>query len=171
MNAVTEAQDLAGISETVLNQAIDFCARRVRASNSHAVIDRLRAGDDQVREYCNYSLAQQVAASLGALDENVKAAFVYDYDSPAEDFSFGEMDRAWPIHMIVWAKRKTAALNAVVETWDRALTQRYAEIVGGQRPAHMLDVQVVDSTDVVKRIGYGAMLSSLHHPPTEVWKR
>jgi hypothetical protein len=58
-----------------------------------------------------------------------------------------------------------------VETWDRSLTQRYAEVIGGHQPAHLLDVQVVDSVDVAKRIGYGAMLSSLHHPPTEVWKR
>jgi hypothetical protein len=139
--------------------------------DSQAVIERLRAGDGQVCEYCNYSLAKQVAASLGALDANIMAVYMYDYDAPAEDYALGEVGRALPIHLIVWAKRKTAALDAVVDTWDRALTRRYAELIGGRQPAHLLDVQVVDSADVTKRIGYGAMLSSLHHPPTEVWRR
>ena len=171
MNAVSEVKDLTGMTEEVLTQAIEYCTQKVRLDNSQAVIDRLREGDGQVCEYCNYSLAKQVAASLGALDENITAAYLYDYDAPTEGFDFEEMGRALPIHLIVWAKRKTAALNAVVETWDRALTQRYAEVIGGHQPAHLLDVQVVDGVDVAKRIGYGAMLSSLHHPPTELWKR
>lgn len=171
MNASSEVKDLTSITGAVLSQAIAYSAEKARITELQVAIERIRTGDSQVCEYCNYSLAKQVAASLGALDENVTAAFIYDYDAPAEDLSFGEFGRSLPIHLILWAKRKTAALNAVVETWDRALTQRYAEVIGGQQPSHMLDVQVVDTTDVVKRIGYGAMLFSLHHPPTEVWKR
>lgn len=171
MEAVSEVKNLTGITGEVLTQAIEYCAQKVRLDNSQTVIDRLRQGDGNVCEYCNYSLASQVAASLGALDENVRAAYIYDYEALPEDPSFGEGERTLPIHLIVWTNRKTAALNSVVESWDRALTQRYAELVGGRQPAHLLDVQVVDSTDVVKRIGYGAMLTSLHHPPTEVWKR
>jgi hypothetical protein len=171
MNTVPEVKNLTGITETVLAQAIEYCAEKVQVDSAHTVIERLKEGDGQVCEYCNYSLAKQVAASLGELDDNVTAAYLYDYDTPAEDFSLGDFGRALPIHMIIWTKRKTAALNAVVDTWDRALTERYAEVVGGHQPAHLLDVQVIDTTDVMKRIGYGAMLSSLHHPLTEVWKR
>jgi hypothetical protein len=171
MHKIAEVKDLASTTEAVLNQAIEYCAQKVRPDNAQAVIERLRKGDSQVCEYCNYSLAKQVAASLGALDRNILAVYAYDYDTPADDYYFGEAGRALPIHLIVWAKRKTAALDAVVVTWDRALARRYAELVGGHQPAHLLDVQVVDDTDVVKRIGYGAMLTSLHRPPTEVWKR
>lgn len=171
MNRVAEVRDLAGTTEAVFNQALEYCAQKVRPDNSQAVIERLKEGDSQVCEYCNYSLAKQVAASLGALDKNIKAVYAYDYDAPRDDYYFGETGRALPIHLIVWAERKTAALSAVVETWDRALTRRYAELIGGHQPTHLLDVQVVDNTDVTKRVGYAAMLSSLHHPPTEVWKR
>lgn len=171
MNGVAEVKDLASITEAVMAEAIAYCARKVRLDNSQAVIDRLREGDGRVCEYCNYSLAKQVAASLGALDDNIQAAYLYDYDAPDAGLDAGEVGRALPIHLIVWANRKTAALHAVVETWDRALTQRYSDVVGGHQPVHLLDVHVVDGTDVVGRIGYGAMLSSLHHPPTEVWKR
>jgi hypothetical protein len=171
MNAVFEVKDLTGITEEVLTQAIDYSARKAQLGDAQIAVDRIREGDGRVCEYCNYSLAKQVAASLGELDENVTAAYLYDYDAPDEEFCSEKLGQALPIHLIVQAKRKTAALNAVVETWDRALTQRYMEVIGGHRPAHLLDVQVVDTTDVAKRIGYGAMLSSIHHPPTEVWKR
>lgn len=171
MDRVSDVKDLSGMSEAVLAQAIEYCVQQVHLDSSQAAIDRLRAGDSQVCEHCNYSLAQQVAESLGALDENIQAAYIYGYDAATEHCCSGEVGWALPIHLIVRATRKTAALNAVVETWDRALTRRYAELVGGRRPARMLDVQVVDNSDVVTRIGYGAMLSSQHHSPTEVWKR
>jgi hypothetical protein len=171
MSGVAEVKDLASITDTILAQAIDYCAQKARLETSQTVIEHLRDGDVQVCEYCSYSLAKQVAASLGALDDNVQAAYLYDYDAPTDGLGYPEMGRMLPIHLILWATRKTAALSVVVETWDRVLTQRYAELIGRHQLAHLLDVQVVDSVDVVKRIGYGAMLSSLHHPPTEVWKR
>lgn len=171
MSEVSEARNLADITETVLTQALAYCAQKVNLDNSQAVIDRLRRGDGQVCGYCHYSVAKQVAESLGALDGNVKAAYIYDYDATPEDLCFGEVGRALPIHLLVWAERKTAALRVLVETWDRALAQRYAEMIGVHQPAHLLDVQVVDSADVEKRMGHGALLSSLHYRPIQVWKR
>ena len=171
MREVSEVKDVATTAGVVLTQAMEYCAQKMRLDSSQLVIDRLREGDGQACEYCHYSVAKQVAESLGALDENIEAAYIYDYDATPEDLCFGEAGRALPIHLIVWVERKTAALNAVVETWDRALAQRYAEMIGGHQPAHLLDVQVVDSADVEKRIGYGALLSSLHHRPIQIWKR
>lgn len=170
MDRVSDVKDLSGMSEAVLAQAIEDCVQQVHLDNFQIAIDRLRAGDTLVCEHCNRSLARQVAACLGALDENIQAAYLCDYDPPTELACSEEAGRALPIHLIVQATRKTAALHAVVETWDRALTRRYAELVG-RRPARMLDVQVVDTSDVARRVGYGAMLASQHHSPTEVWKR
>ncbi len=171
MDGACEIKDLATMTDSVLAEAIAFCASKARVDNSQTVRDRLRAGDKQVCEYCHYSLARQVAASLGELDDNVQAAYLYDFDVPGEGCNCDAERRPSPIHLIVWASRKTAALNAIVETWDRALTQRYAELIGGQLPGHLLDVHVVDSAEVSRRTGYGALMTSLHHPPIEVWKR
>jgi hypothetical protein len=73
--------------------------------------------------------------------------------------------------MIVWTKRKTGALNSLVEALDRAFAQSYANLMGESRLAHILDVQVVDDVDVKNRTGYGALLSSVYHRPIQVWER
>jgi hypothetical protein len=171
MSHISEVKNLANTSAAIFTQAIAYCAQKLQLDNSQAVIDRLREGDGQVCGYYHYSVARQVAESLGALDENIKAAYIYDYDATPEDVIFGEAERALPFHLLVWVERKTAALKAVAEAWDRALAQRYAEMIGGHQPARLLDVQVADSADVEKRIGYGALLSSLYHRPIQVWKR
>jgi hypothetical protein len=44
-------------------------------------------------------------------------------------------------------------------------------MIGTRQLAHLLDVQIVDDADVKNRVGYGAMLSSLHHRPIQVWER
>jgi hypothetical protein len=54
---------------------------------------------------------------------------------------------------------------------DRALSDRYADATGANQRAYLLDVQVVDAADVANRRGYGALLTSLHHPPIKVWER
>jgi hypothetical protein len=171
MSKVFEVKDVAGTAQVVLIQAMEYCAHKMRLDSSQAVIDRLRAGDGKACEYCHYSVAKQVAESLGALDDNIKAAYIYDYDATPEDLCLGEAGRALPIHLLVWAQPKTAALNVLVETWDRALAQSYAKTIGARQLAHVLDVQVMDDTAVEQRIGYGALLTSLHHRPIQVWKR
>jgi len=162
---------VAGTAQVVLTQAVEYCAQKMRIGSWQGVINRLMKGDGQACEYWHYSVAKQVAEALGTLDENMKAAYIYDYDATPEDLCFGEAGRALPIHLIVWAQPKTAALNVLVETWDRALVQGYVEMIGGCQPAHLLDVQVIDDADVEKRVGYGALLSSLRHRPIQVWER
>lgn len=171
MSEVFAMKDVASIAKVILTQAMEYCAQKMGLDNWQAVIDRMREGDGKVCEYCHYSVAKQVAESLGALDENIKEVYIYDYDATPEDLCFRVAAQPLLIHLIVWAQPKTAALNAMVEAWDCALAQSYAEMLGERQPAYLLDVQVVNDADVGKRIGYGALLSSLHHRPIQIWKR
>jgi len=163
--------DAASTIEIALAQALDFCAQKMGLDGAQAVIDRLRQGDSTACRYCHYSLAKQVGESLGALDENVKAVYVVDYDATPQDLCFGEATPTSLIHLLVWAERKTGALDSLVAALGLALAQRYADLTGRPRLTHLLDVQVIDDADVKNRVGYGALLSSLHHRPIQVWKR
>lgn len=74
--------------------------------------------------------------------------------------------------MLRYSTRRTGALESLVTALDRALLiQRYAEVIGTRHLAHLLDVQIVDDDDVRNRVGYGAMLSSLHNRPIRIWER
>ena len=163
--------DVAREAGDILIQAMDYCARKMQLDSPQAVVAPVRAGQGKACEYYHYSVAKQVAALMGELDANIKSAYIYEYDATPEDLCFGETGRGLPIHLLIWAARKTAALSTLVDTLGRALAQQYAMIIGVPQPAHLLDVQVVDDTDVERRLGHGALLSSLHHRPVELWRR
>jgi hypothetical protein len=163
--------DTASTVAVALADALEFCAQKMGLAGRPAVVDHLRQGDSSACKYCHYSIAKHMADSLGALDKNVKAVYVIDYDATPEDVCFSEERQTSPIHLIVWAERKTGALNSLVEALDRALVEHYNDVIGTRQLAHLLDVQVVDDADVKNRVGYGAMLSSLHQRPIRVWER
>ena len=158
-------------AEIALAQALDFCAQKAGLADRQAVIDSLREGDCNACKYCCYSIGKQVAESLGSLDEKVKAVYISDYDATAEDLCFGEARQALPIHLIVWVDRKTSALESLVDALDRALANRYADVIGPSELAHLLDVQLVNDHEVKNRIGHGALLTSLHNRPIKFWER
>jgi hypothetical protein len=171
MNKVLEVGDLSRTSREILDEAMEYCAEKMNLNGSGTVIEKLISGEGRACSYCHYSVARRVAEFLGAIDHNVKAAYIYDYDATPQDHCLGGGGRGLPIHLLVWAERKTAALKLMVETWDRALAEGYAELIGGRPSAHVLDVQVVDDSEVQKRIGYGALLSSIHYPPVQLWSK
>ena len=161
----------ASTVEIALTQALQFCAQKMGVDGVQAVVDCLGQGDGAACQHCRYSIAKQVGESLGALDENVKAVYVVDYDATPEDICFGEATPTSLIHLIVWAERKTGALGSLVTALDRALARRYGDLTGRPQLSHLLDVQVIDDADVRNRVGYGALFSSLHHRPIQVWER
>lgn len=163
--------DAVSTAESIITGAMEFCAKKMRLENTQAVLDLLRQRKATACSYCQYSVAKQVGDSLGTLDENVKAVYILDYDATPEDICFATEKSSVLIHLIVWAERKTSALDALVTALDRALTQDYGRLLDMEQLEHLLDVQVVDDADVEGRIGYGAMISSLHQRPIQIWKR
>lgn len=163
--------DSESTAEMALQEALNFCAQKMGLDEQRAVVERLQAGDRSASQYFHYNIAQKVGESIGALDQKVKAVYVVDYDATPQDMCFGESAPSHLIHMVVWAERKTNALKSVVNALDQALVRQYADVLGVSDLAHLLDVQVVDDEEVEGRIGYGAMLSSIHNRPIQIWKR
>ncbi len=163
--------DASSTAAIILSQAMEYCAQKMGLENTQAAIEQVKQGDTMACGYCHYSAAQQVADALGMLDSNVQAAYMFEYDATPEDVCMGEAARIIPLHLLVWVERKTDALSALVESLDRAMAQSLASMLGTSADAHVLDVQVVDDSDVKNRTAYGALLSSLFQRPIKVWDR
>lgn len=163
--------DASSTAKVIFDEGLAFCARKADVEDTQTVIERLREGDANVHHYCRYGLAKKVAESIGNLDDNVKAVYTLDYDATPEDRCFSDEAKTSPIHLIVWAVRKTDALDALVSALDRALVQEYSKMIDAPQLTHLLDVQVVEDEDVEDRTGYGALLSSIHNRPIQIWER
>jgi len=164
--------DAASIAENALIQALEFCAQKMDLDGHLAAADHVRRGNSTACTYHCYGIARRIAESLGTVDENVKAVYTLDYDATPQDLCFGKVTQGTSlIHLIVWTQRKTAAFDSLAAALDRALVQAYTDILGTHNLTTVLDVQVIDDADVEKRIGYGALLASIHHCPIQVWKR
>jgi len=163
--------DASSTTAVILSQAMQYCAQKMGLKDAQAAVEKVKQGDTMACSYCHYSAAQQVADALGMLDSNVQAAYMFEYDATPEDISMGEAARIIPLHLLVWVARKTDALSALVESLDRAMAQSLANMMGTSADAHVLDVQVVDDSDIKNHTAYGALLSSLFQRPIKVWDR
>lgn len=163
--------DAVSTAEIALAQGMEYCARKMGLANAQEAVDRVREGDAAACGYCHYSVAKQVAEALGALDQNLRAAYVFDYDATPGDLCLGEAVQTMPVHLLVWTERKTEALSSLVRALDQAMAQQLRDLLGRGPRAHVLDVQIVDDADVENRTGYGALLFSLYHRPVKVWER
>jgi hypothetical protein len=163
--------DAASTAAVVLAEAMDYCARKMGLASAEVAIERLKRGDHSLCEYCHYSVAQHVAESLGALDQNIKSVYLVDSDDSPDSLCQGNVPPVTPLHLLAWVERKSDGLQAVLQGLDRALAQALAEMIGRSPTAHILDIQVIDDEDVEMRRGYGALLSSLYTRPLKVWER
>jgi hypothetical protein len=162
--------EVISVTEAALTKALESLARKMGLTSPQAAAVRLRQADPGAWSDFHYDLARQAAGQLGALDEDIKAAYVDEYDVTPEDSFFGETARTTVIYLIVWVQRKTGALKSLVTAFDRALVQSYADLIGTPRLTHLLEVKVIDDADVKTPV-YRAWLFSQHFPLTEVWRR
>lgn len=163
--------DAGSAVEDALARALDFAASKTGAHGQTAVLEGLRRRDASIYQYTSYGLASHLAETLGALDDTVNGVYLFDASAANEDEVFGEPARELALHLIVWVERKTKALTALIAGLDRALVQAIASLQVMPARPHLLDAQIVDSAEVEQRIGYGALLTSLHQRPLQVWQR
>ena len=163
--------DVDGIVADVIAHALDYTAQKLGLRDRRAALARLAQGDHGACQFCTYSTVRHIAATIGAWDDHVRSVYVIDYDATPDDLCFPCDGRSLPVHVIVWTRRRTRALNALIDVLNRALTQQYRGLVDREDLEHVLDVQVIDDTDVQGKIGYGAMLASIHQRPIQVWSR
>lgn len=163
------------IMETLMDEALEFCAGKTGLKGKEAAGEALRTGDCCVCEYLRYALAQGVAKYLGSVDDTVKAVYTYEpeYATGGDGFIIDQPNLSPGLNLIARVTRKNAALSSVVASVSLALTEECRQLGCPRANAlcYELDVKVANDEEVQKRIGYGALINSLYVRPIEVWHR
>lgn len=150
---------------------LNSCAQRMGVTSSQVVVNNLHHGDASTCRVFYRGLAQEVAQFLGTLDEDIKAVYLFDYASAVECAPLDMFNSIVPIHLIVWTRRKTAALYAFIAAIDRALVQGINVLCQDCQVTRFLDTQFIDDADVKDRAGYGTLPFSIGLAATQVWRR
>ena len=158
--------------ESVVTKALKTSANKMGLGDVKALIARMKEANSVAFNYYNYNIAKELGEVLGSWDKNIRAVYAHDYEGATpEEACFENASPFSLIHMIIWPERKTKALDALVETIDRAMVQHHRHMLGLIKLEHVLDVQVIDDEDARNRTGYAALLKSIYQPPIQVWRR
>jgi hypothetical protein len=163
------------IVTNMIEEALEFCAEKAGLKSKEQARSALLTGDCCACEYLRYALAQELGDYLGSVDGTVQAVYVFE---PEEATGGDQPLPARPyfspgLNLIARVSRKSAALSSVVASLRSALAEEYARLGCPKANAlcSELDVRVVDEDEVKRRIGYGALIHSLHVRPIEIWHR
>jgi hypothetical protein len=164
-----------GDVSAMLRQAVQAAVSKVHSQSAGEVWDALHAGDCEVCERVRYQLAKAIADYLGAVDETLKAVYLYEPEY-ATDGNEGVADAEQAsrgINVIVWVTRKSAALTAVIDMLNAGLAQELQGLACRKSNAlcFILDAQIVDDDQVLRRSGYAALIDSLYVRPIDLWHR
>jgi len=166
-------------------RALAFTEQKTRLRGREAVVRALQQGQTAAHDYFRYGLAKEIGNYLGQVKATVKDVYLYEPESATEGSPVAEAEWATGevvngktsltrgLELIVWVTGQKDLLLPVIETLDQQLTAEYKMLLGPAVSAMpgFLTVDVIDDQDVQKRVGSGALVSSLHTRPLKVWSR
>jgi hypothetical protein len=148
--------DMIAAAERALNWGLELCARRMGLDSAQTAVEQVRQGSAVARMYCCTGIAKQVAESLAASEESVRAVYAPDQDVLFRDLcASAEAGEEATVSLLVWTRHRTAALDSLVAAWDRALTQVCRDRIGAHGQVPVLDVHITEDTDLEKLFGAG----------------
>ncbi|MFC1912094.1 hypothetical protein ACFLXG_02945 [Chloroflexota bacterium] len=157
--------------ESIVTKALQTSTNKMGLGDVKALIACMKEGDSMAFNYYYYNIAKELGEVLGSWDKNIRAVYAHDYDGATPEEACCENTSLFSlIHMIIWAERKTNALDALVETINHAMVQQHRHMLGLINLEYVLDIQVIDDEDVRNRTGHAALLKSIYQPPTQVWR-
>jgi hypothetical protein len=164
------------LTDKMVEQAILECAERAFAGDVRRVRQALLQGQCDECKIVTESLVRQIGEFLGQVDKTVKAIYRYE---PADDPLAGAVAKGGTnpgcsgINLVAWVERKSAALSALVDTLETALSasQAKAGCVKSTPGCSTLDLQMVDDRDVREKRGFGLLVDSRYLVVEPVWQR
>jgi coenzyme F420-reducing hydrogenase delta subunit/formate hydrogenlyase subunit 6/NADH:ubiquinone oxidoreductase subunit I len=163
----------ASVFGEIVSKALVFTEQKTRLRGREVVVRALQQGHTAAHDYFRYGLAKEIGNHLGQAEATVKDVYLYEPESASGEVVNGKTSLTRGLELIVWVAGQKDLLSPLVETLDQELTAEYKSLLGpavSTMPG-FLAVDVIDDQDVQKRVGSGALVSSLHTRPLKVWSR
>jgi hypothetical protein len=159
--------------DKMVDEAITECAFQHFAGDTRRMRQVLQEGHCELCRCLAHSLVRQIGEYLGRVDRSVKAVYYYE---PVEAPDASPPDSAQSyvgINLVVWVERKSAALSALLETFETVFEANQTQIgcLDASPGCFALDVKMVSDHDVAERRGFGMLAESVYLRSREVWKR
>jgi coenzyme F420-reducing hydrogenase delta subunit/MinD superfamily P-loop ATPase len=157
----------------MIARTLDFCEKKTRLQGHAAIAAALQQRNRAVHDYFLYGLAKEIGHFLGEVDASVKAVYLFEPESLTEEVNGHQPNLARGLELIVWVDNHRESPSPLLEAIDDELLLQYKSLVG---PAvatmrHFVSADVITDQDVQARRGGGALITSLHTRPLEVWSR
>jgi hypothetical protein len=160
------------VAKSILDDALARAKQQLSVPERSASLEklfRLPVFQSSVK----YAMAQGVARVLSENDKFVRAIYVYEPSMNSDIESGEDLPPAATVHLLVLVVKPSAALQALIDSLDRALTSSLHDLPSNQfkRLGSVLDVNLVTEQEVQLGTGYAVLLSSLFAPPIKLWPR
>lgn len=163
----------ASIFGEMISRALAFAEQKTRLQGRETLAQALQQGHTAAHEYFRYGLAKEIGNYLGQAAAMVKDVYLYEPESATGEVINGKTSPTRGLELIVWASGQKDLLSPILDTLDQELTAEYKALLGPAAGAmtSLIAVDIIDDQDVQKRVGSGALVSSLHTRPLKVWSR
>ncbi len=164
------------LADKMVKKALALCAEKRYAGDTQKVSHALQQGHCEVCGMVTDCLVRQIGEYLGQTDKNVRAVYRYEPEPvasrPTNSNPPGTVHKNG-INLITWVDRKSAALSVLGATLQATMADSRRRI-GCQHASpscYTMEVQMVDSKDILERRGYGVVVNSAYVRSTQVWVR
>jgi hypothetical protein len=163
-------------ADNMVEQAIVECAAAHFAGNIRKMRQALLTGQCDHCKCISDSLVRQIGQYLVQVDKTVKAIYQYEpveAPQPSKSESPAPLKEHAGINLVVWVDRKSAALNALIETLETVLSasQRKIGCANATPGCFNLDIETVSDYDVQDRRGLGLLVANNYLGSKQIWAR
>lgn len=161
--------------KNMIENSLAYSSRLSGLESSEQALEAILGGDCCACNYLRYGLCREIGEYLGGIDASVRAVYAYEPEhcTGVTDLTGGEWERMRGINLVISVDRRSAALTSILASLEDAVREATKPLVctEGSGACYLLDVKVADEKEVATRRGYGALVSSIHVRPLQVWTR
>lgn len=150
--------------DVLFTDALQFCCR-VHSVSPDEALHCLESGHRKFHSSFRYGLAKGLSTYLGSLGCVVQEVYVYGSTMD------GEAHLASDIDVLLVVRKGRDELKRLLGLLDISLASWYRQLIGlKMNPASLLDVHLLEGSEIAERSGNGIALTGWNTRPVCLWR-